>query len=326
MEYAPYPPQMQVPKSSLSSSPHYSTSPFARDGPVVVGSAGRGGMEKNGGEAITNNDNVLFSEKSKNDRTTPTHASQIQISPFTRDILACINCATTNAQIPTQQQHNQQQQQEESLSRNRKGPIMLELRKVDFIDTDLETLSSSSYDDDQFFTTRTIGLSRGNPSLGTSVASTCLDLPAVKTYSSNQSRIAAATGLTTGMLCIHTFGDTRDDDDGLLSSSIEYFHTPRRQATASSVAWRSTHYNHVAIGLLGGSASVQPQGAGQRRTGGGIRSSGGDREFCCLIWDIERQQSTAKQRSSSPLTKLSHNSPVASLAWMKDGKCYYYYY
>ena len=113
MEYAPYPPQMQVQKSSLSSSPHYSASNFARDGGPVVGAAGRGGMEKNSGETITNDNNhLLYSEKSKSsDRTTPIHASQIQIYPFNKDILACINCATTNAQIPTTQQKQQQQQQ-----------------------------------------------------------------------------------------------------------------------------------------------------------------------------------------------------------------------
>lgn len=295
MEYAPYPPAMQAPKSSLAPTPHYSASQFLRDagGPAV----------KITTEA-KNSDILLSPEKSYNsERMAPTHDSQIQIFPFSKDMLACINCVTP------MEQRLHHQQQTESITKNRKGPIMLELRQVEFADTD-----------NDFFTTKTIGYSRGNPSLGTSVASTCLDLPVVKTYSSNNnSRISAATGLSTGMLCIHSFGDT-PDEEGLFSSSIEYFHTPRRQATASSVAWRSTNYNHVAIGLLGGSGLAQSQGTGQRRGGGGIRASGGDREFCCLIWDIEKQQSTAKQRSSTPLTKLSHNSQVASLAWMMDGQ------
>jgi WD40 repeat protein len=242
-------------------------------------------------------------EDQKFERTTSAshHASHIQFFPYVKGIVACINCVPTTHRKGTNITASQQPE-----GTRRLGPIMLDLRQVDLVATD------DSFTSDSFFSTSTIGVSRGNPSLGISVASTCLDLPPVKSFTS-KSRFVAATGSTTGMLCIHTFGEP--DNGGLLSSNIEYFHTSRRQATATSVAWRPVQLNHVAVGLLGSSASAQPQ-APPRRGGGSIRAAGGD--FCCLIWDVEKQ-STVKQRSSSPLFKLSHNSPVASLAWMMDG-------
>jgi WD40 repeat protein len=65
------------------------------------------------------------------------------------------------------------------------------------------------------------------------------------------------------------------------------------------------------------SASGPQQGSGPRR-GTNIRA-GGDREFCCFLWDIEAQQS-ANKRNALPVSKLSHNAPVASLAWVLDGQ------
>jgi hypothetical protein len=309
--HAPYPPQFQgKPKSSFSSSPHYSSSPNAsRKGDASSGPVSSASLRAESNYSEAGNDNLnagisSYSEKAKVDRPIP---SRIRIYPNSRDAIACINC------IPTKLWENatlSDLHQPEGM-KNRKAPVLLELRQLELIDQDSE-------DSGDFFTTRTIGFSRGNPSLGTSVASTCLDLPVAKP-SSSQSRMTAATGISTGALCIHTFRGDTFDEDGLLSSSIEYFHTPRRQATATSVAWRSTQLNHVAVGLLS-SASTQPQGPGQRRGGGSLRTSGGDRDWGCLVWDIEKQQSTAKQRSSTPLSKLSHNSPVASLAWMMDGR------
>jgi WD40 repeat protein len=178
-------------------------------------------------------------------------------------------------------------------------------------------LATHSEDAFDFFTTKTVGLSRGNPSLGTSVASTCLGLPVVKTFDSHSppGPITGATGLTTGALCIHTFGDEKDSD-GLLSSSIEYFHTPRHHRQASAVAWRPINTNHVAIGLLGSGSAPAPGGSANVRRNPGVRA-GGDREFCCFIWDIEAQSS---KRTAQPMTKLSHNAAVASLAWLLDGQ------
>ena len=93
----------------------------------------------------------------------------------------------------------------------------------------------------------------------------------------------------------------------------------RRQATATSVAWSPTQSNSVAIGLLGNSPSLA-QVPPHRRAAGALRSPGGDRDFGCIIWDVEKQQSAAKQRNTTPLSKLSHNSPVTALAWLVDGQ------
>jgi WD40 repeat protein len=310
---APYPPMhaRPAPKSSLSSSPHYSTSYVARNADSInnsgsvmssinsIPTSAEAGEENLGGIRQT------FSEPHKNGRATSTHSSQIRFCPYWSDTIACINCVTATSprgELTTGE-----------AGRNRKlGPILLELRQ-------LELAQKMGIDDQaKFFTTGTIALSRGNPQLGTSVSSTCLDLPTVQTYSGqSEAPVAAATGLTTGMLCIHTFGKDFDED-GLLSSSIEYYHTPRHHRQASAVAWKPNNANHVAIGLLGSSSASGPQqGSGPRR-GTNIRA-GGDREFCCFLWDIEAQQS-ANKRNALPVSKLSHNAPVASLAWVLDGQ------
>jgi hypothetical protein len=209
------------------------------------------------------------------------------------------------------------------------GPVLLEMRKLE---------PNTGFDDEDFFNIQTVGVSRGNPSLGTSVASTCLDLPTGMisnnsssnntggSYSSNSydggGAFTAATGLTTGALCIHTFDGVSRDEMGLLSSSIEYYHTPRHHRQASAVAWRpATNTNHVAIGLLGSSSGAGPQqaGAGNRRGNPVVRTSG-DREFCCFLWDVEAQSSTMAKRMATPMSKLCHNAPVASLAWLDDGQ------
>jgi hypothetical protein len=228
-------------------------------------------------------------------RAMPIHPSQIKICPSLNETLACINCISPD--IP-------ESSGGAILAHTRKlGPILLELRRLEL---------AAQEEQEEFFTTRTIGLSRGNPSLGTSVASTCLDLP---TY--GQGPVAGATGLTTGALCIHTFGNGRDED-GFLTSSIEYFHTPRHHRQASAVAWRPKNSNHVAIGLEGGAGPQQASG-NRRSSGAGIRT-GGDREFCCFLWDIEAQQSSSTKRLGTPLHKLAHNASVASLAWLLEGQ------
>ena len=255
------------------------------------------------------------------------------------------------------------------------GPILLDLRQ-------LVTVSPSAHHRTAIqglFTTRTVALSRGNPSLGASVASTCLDvssiLPAaaVATHQSFQRGGGAshnyhrpppcATGLTTGALCIHTFSEKEDDAGGgsSFATSIEYFHTPRHHRQATAVSWRRHNSRHVAIGLVSSSAGTTPlpsnmnmnmnlnmnmntrvrggssgpvaaavRGGGGGGAGSGGGGGGGDREFCCFLWDIEHQAmgsssvpSTTgggpKRTMASPLFKLSHNSGVASLAWLLEG-------
>jgi hypothetical protein len=183
------------------------------------------------------------------------------------------------------------------------GPIMMELRRVEIKrnpngDDDDDNDNGSSHGYDEFFTTRTVAVSRGLPSLGISVASTCLDLASstiVNNYDSSGNTLMAATGSTTGALCIHKFNtiektttatimcdddddsdigmgnnnntssslaksstfNNGDDDDLFSASPIEYFHTPRHHRKASAVAWRTAvQTNHVAIGLVGTNTTV----------------------------------------------------------------------
>eukprot|EP00980_Cylindrotheca_fusiformis_P020253 scaffold7328_cov145-Cylindrotheca_fusiformis.AAC.1 len=311
--HAPYPPQhQQNPKSSLSSSPQYSASPYAsRSGDDSSRLHVSASIRADSNYSETSSDSVnlgisAVSEKARVDRPVP---SRIQINPSANNVIACINCKAPNLRENAAPSASPQYE----AMKKRKAPILLELRQLEFTDQD-------SDDCGQFFATRTIGLSRGNPNLGMSVASTSLDMPSVD-VSSGRILVTVATGITTGALCIHSFSREAFDDKGFHSSTIEYFHTPRRQATATSVAWRPSQQNQVAVGLLG-NASTQAQGQGQRRGGGAImRTSGSERDWGCLVWDIEKQQSGGKQRTSSaPLSKLSHSSSVASLSWIMDGR------
>lgn len=240
------------------------------------------------------------------------------------------------------------------------GPVMLELKKVEVAEHALKQSSQSSIDHTQlrqsvnslrngnsyingdekladeddvdkkigleqsFFKTRTVGISRGNPSLGLSVASTCLAMSPVQNYDT----IMAATGSTTGALCIHRFEmdelneldfsattlNTQAPRMTFSASPIEYFHNSRHHRQATAVAWRPVKTSHVVVGLVGSTAPGSMSHTSHRRAGPGMRASG-DREYCCFLWDIHDSRKTA-----SPLQKLCHNTPVASLAWMMDGQ------
>ena len=306
---APYPPMQFISpptKSSMSSSPHYSTSYGTNRNSDPTNSGSVTASSARGGEGLIEDDNMLqrqsYSDLPKTSRTAPVHVSQIKMCPQWSDTVACINCIPAIPGVS---------QQDPNIMRTRKqGPMLLELRYVEL---------ANGKNSDSFFATRTMALSRGNPSLGSSVASTCLDVPIVQNYTGqSQASVTAATGLTTGMLAIHTFDD-ETDEDGLLSSSIEYYHTPRHHRQASAVAWRPNNFNQVAIGLLGSNTSGTQQAPGPRRGGQGSRT-GGDREFCCFLWDIETQALSTSKRNIQPMSKLSHNAPVASLAWMLEGQ------
>jgi WD repeat-containing protein mio len=197
-------------------------------------------------------------------------------------------------------------------------------------DDDVIDHGNDNEDDDfaqSFFTTRTVGVSRGNPSLGLSVASTCMTMSTVADYDS----ITAATGTTTGALCIHRFEaqdldeiDITNDDDherapiiSFSAAPIEYFHNSRHHRQSTAIAWRPVQSSHVAVGLVGSTAvgSLSHPVHHHRRPGPGMRTSG-DREFCCFLWDIHDNNKT----TTSPIQKLCHNLPVASLDWMMDGQ------
>lgn len=241
------------------------------------------------------------------------------------NLVACINCMdiavdTSPIEINTPRIHR------------KLGPILMEMRQLQY---SAQTSASSP----ELFTTRTMALSRGNPSLGTSVSSTCLDVSSilpVTTYSSHANSLnrppPCATGLTTGALCIHTFTESSQqgssaDDDFAYSSQIEYFHTPRHHRQATAVSWRRHNSRHVAIGLvssaMAGPNSSMATASGRRAPNNpalvGKPAGGGDREFCCFLWDIEHQSSGTRKTNTSPLFKLSHNAGVASLAWLLEG-------
>jgi hypothetical protein len=161
------------------------------------------------------------------------------------------------------------------------------------------------------FHSEVLAVSRGNPSLGASMASTCISFAP---SSCSGSSIKCATGLTSGALSVHTISESvselLDERTTSTSTSISYFQG-RHHRPASAVAWSPRETRHVAIGLLlGGSGSSQSSSqtqTSQGSTGGGIPSSrmaagaergGGisvtsssDREFCCLVWDMEHQSS-----------------------------------
>ncbi|CAJ1901029.1 unnamed protein product [Cylindrotheca closterium] len=292
--HAPYPPQFESSiKSASIASPNYkSRSAY----PGIERSAAAGGYENasRAGDDLSPA-GTSAAEKGKADRHIP---ARIKFYHKPADVVACINCKPSK--------HNGAKRTVSiEKTKSRKAPLLLELRQ-------LQPMEDYTDDAATLFGTRLCGTSRGNPSLGSNVVSTCLDLPLSINHS--QSRFTAATGSSTGMLCIHSIFADSD-----MTSSIEYFHIPRRQATATSVAWSPTQSNAVAIGLLGNSPSlsqVQPH----RRGAGATRTSGGDRDWGCIIWDVEKQQSTARSRNPSPLSKLSHNSPVTALAWLVDGQ------
>lgn len=298
--------------------------------------------------------------------TVPIYSSQVMFCPGWHDIVATINCVSparggggpggfsrspdnnstgTRKTFPRAASSTSLDELGSGRQTRKAGPVMLELRRVVLVNEAFHPPGDSRgyhrrpdrnggsddddgdfADDQRFFATRTVAVSRGNPSLGTSVSSTCLDVPPVQTYDAN--RLLAATGTTTGALCIHQFdegsgvppgGDGYDGDDlpGAFSASIEYFHTQRHHhRQASAVAWRPAvgSNSHVALGLVGTTPVGTVAQKNHRMANTGTRT-GGDREFCCFVWDV-----VDSKRAASPLTKLALNSPVASLAWMMDGQ------
>lgn len=175
-----------------------------------------------------------------------------------------------------------------------------------------------------------------------------------------------------------------DESNLDLPTSTVTHYAPRQQRPSSSVAWRpsfsggNSKNGLVAIGLVGSnssssntssasistaaSARVLPVGSasglssrsgvgGSTRTisSGGSQPLGGsvgagDRDFGCLVWDIEAQSSSvsgagtvrasAGGRGSSPppsvgkgsipikspLYRFAHNNGVESLSWLKEGQ------
>ena len=172
--------------------------------------------------------NLVHSKNKKQQQPhSPQAPSRIKFCQW--DTLACINCA---APASSSSPHPPQQEEDTvSLSadtfvaaaanttpvrgntttttanhRSKKlGPVLLELRRLELV---VPPTDSSSSDDDapppSLIRTTTVCQSRGNPSLGNSISSTCLDVRMDGTGASS-SLPRCATGLTTGALCVHSF-------------------------------------------------------------------------------------------------------------------------
>ena len=221
-------------------------------------------------------------------------SSALAFCPSQYNLYACINCVTGTHTIPSDG------------STSRLGPILLELRRLE-ITNELESRHRG-----QVFASQSVCVSRGKATLGNSVASTCLSF---RPYPEVDPLVLqpCATGLTTGGLCVHSFTQEANDD---ILSSRDYFAT-RHQRPASAVAWSPKESRHVAIGLVGiGGPTTGPGGVrrGNTRPGGS-----GDKDFCCLLWDVESQQSS-KGATVAPLSKYSHSAGVSSMAWCWEGQ------
>ena len=230
---------------------------------------------------------------SKPGHTSP-QASALAFCPSQYNLYACINCGNQYDHVPT------------DASTKRVGPVLLELRRLDIVN-DLESRKRG-----QVFASASIAVSRGNPALGNSVSSTCLSF---RPYPDLDPRILVpcATGLTTGGLCVHSFSEEANGD---IIASRDYF-ASRHHRAATAVAWRPKSTRHVAIGLVGIGGATS--GAGGGRRGGPRPVGGGDKDFCCLLWDVEGQPSS-KGAAVAPLSKHSHNAGVASMSWISEGQ------
>lgn len=180
------------------------------------------------------------------------------------NLLACINCQ--GSWTSTTRSNRQQ------------GPVLLELKQLQSVPGQANLIAT------------TVCLSRSNPSLGTSLLSTCLAVAPMRWPSSltadGHSTVPhpIVTGLTTGALCLHTFvTDTdRSDSPGNFPAvpTMEFFQTPTRQhRPATAVDWRpsasSAPASHVAIGLQASSSTLSSSSMVTNSASGGGGGLGG---------------------------------------------------
>lgn len=170
---------------------------------------------------------------------------------------------------------------QESSSR-KAGPVLLEWKQVLF------------NENNKLFDVQTTKQSRGNPSLGLSVSSTCLDVLSTK---------VCATGLTTGALCLHSFE----------TGAVEYYHLPRNHRPATAIACHGEH--QVAVGLMGNvtnnpRTSTMSSGGMNTMNQGTVLPTGAqasDRDYGAFVWEPPRK---------TPVYKLSHQLGVTALHWL----------
>ena len=141
--------------------------------------------------------------------------------------------------------------------------------------------------------------------------STCLSFCPSESANIDDNVILCATGLDNGSLCVHDFNMNQQDIEGShLSKASISFYPAKNSRPATAVAWRPKIKTHVAVGL-----------SSHRKIGRG------DREFCCLLWDIESQKRGHIPHAHSedahvysgiaPAHRFSHNTSVASLSWLE---------
>lgn len=245
--------------------------------------------------------------------------SRVEFVPGAANLYGAVNCTdlekkTLTAAAPT--------------GRLKSGPPLLEIRKLRYDPAGKYSVYCPSEEDDadesieevptshkqKLFHHETVLVSRGISGLGASVSSTCLSFRPLteqqKQSTSHPKFARCATGLTSGALCIHTIANLYENDDANPPSSTVAHYAPRQQRPVTSVAWCSASSKNsrlVAIGLTGSGVSTsakagltQTSSVGGRKTppiriappGAMSPGAGGDRDFGCLVWDIEAQSSS----------------------------------
>lgn len=304
--------------------------------------------------------------------------SRAAFVPHTKDFYGAINCAegtSSNAGDPAAANKDASKVS----NRLKPSPALLEIRKIKYSvysPPDNQQESPSSWSP---FEHETVLVSRGIPG---SVNSTCLDFS--KASSPTIRCATGLTSGALAIHCIsnihaHSINSNADESNMDLPTSTVTHYAPRQQRPASSVAWRpsfsggNSKNGLVAIGLIRSSSSssnapstrsiskaasvgssslasrsgVTSNPLGTTSSAGGSTGSigGGDRDFGCLVWDIEAQSSsvsgagTVRGKSAaggrgsppppvgkgavpikSPVYRFAHNSGVESLSWLMDGQ------
>jgi len=234
------------------------------------------------------------------DKQTP---SRVAFVPGSSELYGAINCKDLKKNIqalPTTSTHG----------RLKSGPPLLEIRRLNYVFPGKHHMRSYN----NLFEHKTVLISRGISGLGANISSTCLSFCPLtepqKISSSTLTVARCATGLTSGALCIHTITNLHDSiDQADPPSSIVAHYAPRQQRPVTSVTWCSSTSKKsglVAVGLTGSGTSGNVK-TGLSQTSSASRkgpvhvappaamspvAAGGDRDFGCLIWDIEGQSSS----------------------------------
>jgi len=304
MQPAPYPPMAyrnpstaQL-KSSFSTKPQYSSSSLTT---MNVGGGNGGGGNGGGGGGLT--DGSVASEPPDSKTSSLSCAAQFCHPTF----IAAINPAKNHTNMTSTVVENLSL----PLTGNRKlGPVLMEIQRLTWKPT-----SNSLY------ALETIARSRGNPSLGSSVASTCLDvLPPTTTIDNSITSIQpCVTGLSTGALCVHSFPDDFLDemtDQTNNATTTEYYHTGRHHRPATAVAWRPLH-QHVAVAWAAHHYGATAPTTSSKRGGVPVGSHGWsqshDRDFGCFIWDLQ------SHNTKVPLRRLGHQVGAVDVGWIMQG-------